>query len=388
VIHNHPVTGERAWLHISVRDTGIGIPPEKLPQLFRAFTQADASTTRKYGGSGLGLAISRKLCQLMSGDISVTSEPGVGSNFYLEIPLRAAPENNLLVAEDQIRLAALRGRSARIISSHPTTAGIVQHYGALWGITSDTVQLTPDSRPESLLDGNYSVLFLDASLKQLPTIIRLASEACAREKAIVCLAPLGHEQIKHAIMGSAGTRATFVPKPVNRRELMKAVVQALNATRDAAIAGPSSPTTTTGCSAKPRLRSLAADHPARVLLAEDQPMNQKLGRMMLSKLGYQADLAENGREAVDMMTQNDYDIIFMDLHMPVMDGIQATREIRGNFLLGHQPVIIALTGHALAGVKESCREAGMNDFLSKPVSIDDLRGVIARNLGAELALKA
>jgi len=387
VIHNHPVTGERTWLHISVRDTGIGIPPEKLPQLFRAFTQADASTTRKYGGSGLGLAISRKLCQLMSGDISVTSEPGVGSNFYLEIPLRAAPENDLIVAEDQSRLAALRGRKARIISSHPTTAGIVQHYGALWGITTDTVQLTPDFNQGLHLDGDYSVLFLDASPRQLPGIIRMASEARAREKAIVCLAPLGHEQIKHAIMGSAGARAAFVPKPVNRRDLMKAIVQALNATHDAAITGPAAPAAGTGCAAKPRLQSLAVDHPARVLLAEDQPMNQKLGRMMLSKLGYQADLAENGREAVDMMTQNDYDIIFMDLHMPVMDGIVATREIRGNFLLSHQPVIIALTGHSLAGVKESCRDAGMNDFLSKPVSIDDLREAIVRNLSADLAAK-
>jgi signal transduction histidine kinase/CheY-like chemotaxis protein len=391
VLHQHPVTGERAWLHISVRDTGIGIPAEKLPQLFLAFTQADTSTTRKYGGSGLGLAISRKLCQLMGGDISVTSEPGVGSNFYLEIPLRAAPENDSLVADDRARLATLKGRSARIVSTHPTTAGIVQHYGSLWGMTADIRPFAPDSSMESLLGGDYSVLLLDASPQQLPAIIRIAAEACSRTKAIVCLAPLGHEQIKQAIMGNAGNLATFVPKPVNRRDLMKAIVQALHAardaTRDATIAGPFLPAAASATGKKPA-RTLAADYPARVLLAEDQPMNQKLGRMMLSKLGYQADLAENGREATEMMTRNNYDLIFMDLHMPVLDGIGATREIRGNFLLGHQPVIIALTGHTLAGVKESCRDAGMNDFLSKPVSVDDLRDVIMRNLGAELAVKA
>ncbi|MCE9519521.1 MAG: response regulator [Verrucomicrobia bacterium] len=388
VLRQHPVTGERTWLHISVRDTGIGIAPEKLPQLFNAFTQADTSTTRKYGGSGLGLAISRKLCGIMGGEISVTSEPGVGSNFYLEIPLRAAPDNDALVAEDQARLITLRGQSARIVSSHPTTAGIVQHYGTLWGITADIRQLAPDSNPESLLSGDYSVLLLDASPQQLPAIIRIATEARAQGKAIVCLAPLGHEQIKHAIMASAGSRSTFVPKPVNRRDLMKAIVQSLNATRAAATAGASVPDGNPASIVKPRIRTLAADYPARVLLAEDQPMNQKLGRMMLSKLGYQADLAENGRQAVDMMTQNNYDLILMDLHMPDLDGIDATREIRGNFLLSHQPVIIALTGHSLAGVKESCQDAGMNDFLSKPVSIDDLREVIVRNLSAELAVHA
>lgn len=387
VLHQHPVTGERTWLHISVRDNGIGIPAEKLPQLFHAFTQADTSTTRKYGGSGLGLAISRKLCQLMGGDISVTSEPGVGSNFCLEIPLRAAPENDALVAETQACLASLRGQRARIVSSHPTTAGIVRHYAALWGMAADTRQLLPDSSPESVLDGDHTVLLLDASVQFLPTIIRIAREASTRRKAIVCLAPLGQEQIKLAVMDGAGARSAFVPKPANRRELMKALVQAINI-RSIDNASPSPAAPAPAPAHVPRVLNLAAEHPARILLAEDQPMNQKLGRMMLAKLGYQADLAENGRAAVDMMTQNNYDLIFMDLHMPVLDGIAATREIRGNFLLSQQPVIIALTGHSLAGVKESCRDVGMNDFLSKPVSIDDLREAIVRNLGAELAAKA
>jgi CheY-like chemotaxis protein len=117
-------------------------------------------------------------------------------------------------------------------------------------------------------------------------------------------------------------------------------------------------------------------------------MNQKLGRMMLAKLGYdEVDLAENGKEAVDKVLAGNYDIVFMDLHMPVMGGEDATMEIRGNFSLQHQPFIIALTGHSLSGVKEGCREAGMNDFLTKPVSVDDIKGAIIRNLGAALAVK-
>jgi signal transduction histidine kinase/CheY-like chemotaxis protein len=388
VVHSHPVSGDRTWLHISVRDTGIGIPPEKIPQLFQAFMQADTSTTRKYGGSGLGLAICRKLCQLMGGDISVTSEPGVGSNFYLEIPLRTAPENDRLIAEDKTRMALLRGKSARIISSHPTTAGIVQHYQSLWGMSIDNKPLVADPGLDSILDGDYSVLVLDASPKHLPTIVRLAHEASARRKAIICLAPLGHDQIKQSVLAGAGNRAFFVPKPTNRRELMKAVVLALQAPQETTAADPSAHEAAPAPANQPKIRTLADKHPARILVAEDQPMNQKLSRMMLSKLGYASDLAENGRQAVDMMTQNGYDLIFMDLHMPVLDGIGATREIRGNFLLNHQPVIIALTGHSLVGVKESCHEAGMNDFLSKPVSIDDLREVIIRNLSAGAAVHA
>ena len=125
---------------------------------------------------------------------------------------------------------------------------------------------------------------------------------------------------------------------------------------------------------------LAADYPARILLVEDQPMNQKLGRLMLSKLGYpDADLAENGQEAVAKISTGAYDVVFMDLHMPIMGGQDATRAVRKNFQI-RQPIIIALTGDMVSGVKEACRECGMDDFLSKPVSLDDLKGVIIRNL--------
>ncbi len=379
VLRKHPVNGDVPCLHISVRDTGIGIPASKIQNLFHAFTQADTSTTRKYGGTGLGLAISRKLCQLMGGEISVASESGAGANFFFEIPLHAAPEIDGFLAEEQTLLTALRNRHVRIISAHSTTAGVVRHYCELWGMTADTSTIGPDTDPETLLDGDFQLVVLDTSPQELPTALVIANAARAKEKAMVCLAPLGHEQIKQAIMTSAGRRASFVPKPANRRELMKAFVSAMEASRtQPAHSAPREKLTSTA----PR-RTLADDYPVRILMVEDQPMNQKLGRMMLAKLGYgDVDLAENGKEAVDMVLAGNYDLVFMDLHMPVMGGEEATIEIRGNFNLQHQPIIIALTGHSLSGVKEGCREAGMNDFLTKPVSVDDIKGAIIRSLGA------
>ncbi len=384
VLRKHPVNGDIPCLHISVRDTGIGIPASKIQNLFHAFTQADTSTTRKYGGTGLGLAISRKLCQLMGGEISVSSEPGAGANFFFEIPLQAAPEIDGFLAEEQTLLTALRNRHVRIISTHPTTAGVVRHYCELWGMSADTPTMETGTDPETLLEGDFQLVVLDTSPQELPAAIAVANAVRSRQKAMVCIAPLGHEQIKQAIMTSAGRHASFVPKPANRRDLMKAFVAAMEARHAQPQAAVQHEKT---ANTAPR-RTLADDYPARILLVEDQPMNQKLGRMMLAKLGYgEVDLAEDGKEAVDKVLAGNYDIVFMDLHMPVMGGEEATMEIRGNFNLQHQPFIIALTGHSLSGVKEGCREAGMNDFLTKPVSVDDIKDVIIRHLGAALAVK-
>ena len=382
VLRKHPVNGDMPCLHISVRDTGIGIPASKIQNLFHAFTQADTSTTRKYGGTGLGLAISRKLCQLMVGEISVASEPGAGANFFFEIPLQAAPEIDGFLAEEQTLLTALRNRHVRIISAHSTTTGIIRHYCELWGMTADSMKIEGEVDADQILEGDFHLAVLDTSPQELPSAIAVASAVRARQKAMVCLAPLGHEQIKQAIMTSAGHHASFVPKPANRRELMKAFVSAMEASRTR----PTASARAEKSSAVVQRRTLADDYPARILLVEDQPMNQKLGRMMLAKLGYgEVDMAEDGREAVEKVLAGNYDIVFMDLHMPVMGGEEATMEIRGNFNLQHQPIIVALTGHSLSGVKEGCREAGMNDFLSKPVSVDDIKGAIIRNLGAVAA---
>ena len=232
---------------------------------------------------------------------------------------------------------------------------------------------------------------------------------------------LGSESIKRSLAGLAGSRSAFILKPVNRRDLLNALADAMVKVQapvtfeaevlslssaasapmpalpaPAPMQGPAlvpvppaemaapAPDTT----APPAGRSsFAQEHPARILLVEDQPVNQKLAKLMLAKLGYQeVDLAENGAVAVEMTMRGNYDLILMDLQMPVMGGEDAARHIRANFNLQRQPVIVAVTGHALSGVRESCKEVGMDQFMTKPVSLDDLRRMLGENIKSHVAL--
>ena len=228
------------------------------------------------------------------------------------------------------------------------------------------------------------MLILDPGASDIASSIRLASEARGRDIPVVCLVELGQDNVKQALMDCSGNSTVFLQKPVNRRELLKLLAEPRSAAPppvvSAAPALPGSSPQPQAAPSGPQPGTLASDYPARILLVEDQPMNQKLGRLMLTKLGYgNVDLAENGVEAVEKICGGGYDVVFMDLHMPVMGGLDATRAVRKEFQI-RQPIIVALTGDMVSGVKENCRECGMDDFLSKPVSLDDLKGVIIRNL--------
>jgi signal transduction histidine kinase/CheY-like chemotaxis protein len=424
--------GQQPFLQISVRDTGIGIAEDKMASLFEAFTQADESTTRKYGGTGLGLAISRKLCNLMGGDIHVASQAGVGSNFFFEVPLVVAPEDNSTLAEEQQWLAAVAGHPVRVIAAHETTAGLIAHYCELFGVKADVRVLQPGAVAASMLTLAPPTVIIDAGSAVRQEAVEMAAHARNMALGIIGIVPLGLEQLRQAFQNNAGSRAVLIHKPVGRRELLKALAKAIHSPADptetptgpvpalaAPGAQPSSPAPTFPQAppqispflagepvpasssqpippASPPVSALAApvtpavlpppssaagEHGARILLVEDQPVNQKLTRLMLNRLGYSSvDLAENGQEAVDLVGKRDYDLILMDLQMPVMGGQDATREIRNNRHLKHQPVIVAVTGYALTGVRESCYESGMNEFLTKPVSLDTLRDTLTRNL--------
>jgi signal transduction histidine kinase/CheY-like chemotaxis protein len=410
--------GEMPYMHFSVRDTGIGIPEDKLRQLFQAFTQADNSTTRKYGGTGLGLAISSKLCHLMGGEIGVRSEDGRGSNFFFELPLKALPDDPSAMEEERNWQAAVRSLTASIISSHPTTSQIIQQHCAQSGLRSEVSMIEPGSTAEQFLKSAPSLIVLDAQPDLAPLMMETVTLARSRGIAVVGATPVGQDPFKQALMKAAGARCRFINKPVSRRDLMRAVVVALSeiernqpvpASIPVAIPAaieqtappmvqslqpirPSMETSTSDQAAtetdpKEIPHLFADDFPARILVVEDQPMNQKLARMMLGKLGYDhVDLAQNGSEAVDMVGRSPYDLVLMDLQMPVMGGEDAARLIRGNFGIKQQPIIVALTGHALSGVKESCKDAGMNHFLTKPVSIDDLRTVISGSVAHSVVM--
>jgi signal transduction histidine kinase/FixJ family two-component response regulator len=374
VVRKRPDGSDSTFLHISVRDTGIGIAKDKISRLFQAFTQADTSTTRKYGGTGLGLAISRKLCRLIGGDVDVVSEVGVGSNFFVEIPLRAAPDDTALQVEEKQLLQTLRGKQVRLVSAHETTANLLLHYCRAFGMAAEVRLAQAQVQALDCLDGGPALVIVDTCNQVRSLAVDISTLAQTREVATVGLVSLGNDQLKQTLQQVAGFRSAFINKPVNRRELMRAMVQALTTTEESrayqlAMAGQK----------LAERKNFATEHPARILLVEDQQVNQKLATMMLAKLGYaDVDIAENGREAVNKVLQERYDLVFMDLQMPVLGGEDAVREIRGNFLLKHQPVIIAMTGHALSGVRETCLNVGMNDFLAKPVSLDDLRSAIHR----------
>jgi signal transduction histidine kinase/CheY-like chemotaxis protein len=465
--------GEVPFLLLSVRDTGIGIPSDKLGQLFQAFTQVDASTTRKYGGTGLGLAISRKLCRLMGGEINVTSEAGRGSDFFFEVPLKVAPDDEGRESE-QLWTQQIQNHRLFAFCQHPTTRQLLHLHCQQWNVViHDIPSLDVTFQDLSAQDQLViDVTGLDQSDPQ-----HLMLQAAHFGAGIVILSTLGGARDR--ITAPPNARAIKISKPLKRRELLRSLaglattpipsppppapplltppqpplplphssptpipqspLTASHTPFPGHIAHPSHPLppppptpsnadiplpspgplqnlpdrrsaepTPSGeraaasqhnahisqATSRALARSAGApgttfadQYPARILLVEDQPLNQKISSMLLQRLGYSVvDIANHGQEAVDMVSQTQYDIIFMDLQMPVMGGTDATREIRGNFLLKHQPAIIAMTGHALTGVREACREAGMNDFLSKPVSLDDFRRSIPRCIRQEASI--
>jgi signal transduction histidine kinase/CheY-like chemotaxis protein len=393
--------GETAFLHFSVRDTGIGIPPEKIGQLFQAFTQVDASTTRKYGGTGLGLAISRKLCRLMGGEISVVSQEGKGSDFFFELPLRVAPDEER--RDERSWQSALSGRNVVYYAEHPTTQQILQQYLQQWGARAAALALGQGAPDPNLFFREAAVFVMDTTHLPVESIRYLGDSSLAHGASLITLTPLSGNREKDNYIPPPGSRHVRVSKPVKRRDFLRGLCDAVQMPAGAQPPAPQSPPAQqpeyqpqprpqppapapVAAGPQPQARqggapapgTFAAQFPARILLVEDVPLNQKISTMLLQRLGYpQVDIANTGREAVDMVNQGGaYDIIFMDLQMPVMGGVDATREIRGNFLLKQQPAIVAMTGHALTGVKEQCMESGMNHFLTKPVSLDDFRQVI------------
>ncbi len=466
-------------LHFSVRDTGVGIPPDKIAQLFQAFTQADASTTRKYGGTGLGLAISKKLVRLMRGEISAVSEPGKGSDFFFELPLLVAPDNER--REEEIGwLEIVKSRPVIYYSSHPTTQQILNQSLMGWSMSVNILRERSIEELDHVLEDS-AVFILDCLYLKPEEAAPLLRMAAAKGAAIITLLAITRAKLdREKYAPPAGSRHLCLSKPIKRRDLLKAIAELFRMPRRIANvpiapspqpqlypqqyqqkqqyqpqqlqphqyqpqlqpqqyqpqpqlqpamlqpqfqAEPASAHTLQPMGSQAQFQqpevpehessraasgghdanisqstnraiakaakaegadSFASQHPARILLVEDQPLNQKIANMLLQRLGYiKIDVANNGREAVDMCAQGTYDIVFMDLQMPVLGGIDATRAIRGNFQLKHQPSIIAMTGHALAGVKEECREVGMNAFLTKPVALDDFRRVIPNAISVE-----
>jgi len=353
----------RIELVFSVRDTGIGISDEAVTRLFQSFTQVDASTTRKYGGTGLGLAISRRLAELMGGRMWVESREGLGSNFQFTVlvePLASPPE-----ATPGSRFA---GRRVLLIEDNASSQIMLLRLLRGWQMKVAAVS-TAESALERLREENFDVVAIDS---QLPDRDGFALAAEIRRRRTGTALPL----VLLSTAGSAGGEeapagmfVARVAKPVKADQLRRAFLQVFPLPAgEETVAVPFAPAAVVESA-----KSL------RVLVAEDNTVNQKVILLMLSRLGYRADVAINGREVLTAMRQTRYELILMDLHMPEMDGLETTRILRGQPTnTAIQPWIVAVTANAMQGDRDRCLAAGMNDYLAKPIMMDDLVAVLER----------
>jgi signal transduction histidine kinase/DNA-binding response OmpR family regulator len=356
-------------LEIAVQDTGIGLTEEGLGRLFQSFRQADSSTTRKYGGTGLGLAISRRLAELMGGAMWAESEgPGKGSVFRFTIRAPDAEVPATKPTSDAAgRAQLLAGRRVLVVDDNATNRRILRVQLGRWGMAVEDA--ADPARALELVRGGvrFDLALLDM---QLPEMDGVALARALRE-----LAPA----MPRVLVTSLGAReAGELDRELFAAQLMKPLKQSpLLDTLHSVLGGaaPSRPRP------EPRPASgaeLAGQHPLRILLAEDNAVNQKLALRLLQQLGYRADVASNGLEAVQSVQRQPYDVVLMDVQMPEMDGLEATRRIRAESSLHLQPYVVAMTANAMQGDREECLAAGMNDYVTKPVHPERLREALLR----------
>jgi PAS domain S-box-containing protein len=358
--------GAACELRFAVRDTGLGIPPEAQTRLFTAFTQVDASTTRKFGGTGLGLAISRRLAELMGGRMWVESEPGRGSTFFFTIRVEALPVTTPPAAV-AIPLAPLENRRVLIVDDNAINRRLVCELAVKWGLRPTAAESGAAALALVREGRVFDLAVLDRQMPDLDGIM-LAREL-RRLPATAALPMLLLSSIRgYDLTSEPGLFQASLTKPVKPPQLLKALAQLVGAR-------PAGGTPTPFVPAK----SVDEARSERILLAEDNSVNQKVALHMLARLGYRADLAANGLEAVAAVQRQTYDIILMDVQMPEMDGLQATRQIKSRLAPGNPgPWVIALTANAMQGDRELCLAHGMDDYLSKPLKPAELAAALAR----------
>lgn len=351
-------------VRFSVEDTGIGIPPEAQKKLFSSFTQADGSTTRKFGGTGLGLTISRQLVNLMGGDISVSSEQGKGSLFSFEIAMQ--PSTQSMALPDQESCQTLTGVKALIVDDNATNREILRHYLRAWEMPYEEAnngrQALAKLR-EAASDAPFAVVFLDMHMPdmdgvELSTIIKNDERINDNKRIMLSSAGL----ISTTEQKQAGIHACL-SKPYRQSQLLDITL--------AAMRGEGKTEAAATATAHTVIR-----HDAQLLLVEDNTINQKVAVSMLNKLGFHhIDIADDGAIAVRMSEKKQYDLIFMDCQMPNMSGYDATKHIRKRETSQHQPrvPIVAMTANAMVGDREKCLTSGMDDYLSKPIKLDLLK---------------
>jgi PAS domain S-box-containing protein len=356
--------GETVELTFSVKDTGIGIPAEAIGRLFQSFSQVDASTTRRFGGTGLGLAISKRLAELMGGRMWVESEVGQGSTFSFTIRAGVVPSKPRVYTGGT--KATLQGRRLLIVDDNATNRRILSDLARKWDMTPVAFEHPADALAQLRRRENYDVAILDMQMPGMDGSMLAAEIRQLRTPAelpLVLLSSLGRRE------DTAHLFAANLTKPVKPSQLYDVLAKLFWRSGDPA----------TEKEAAPAVAGPDACFMDRILLAEDNAVNQKVALSMLQKLGFRADVAANGLEVIAAVERQPYDVILMDVQMPEMDGLEASRrlgELRPD--PGKRPWIIALTANAMQGDREMCLAAGMDDYISKPIKRADLLAAIER----------
>jgi CheY-like chemotaxis protein/HPt (histidine-containing phosphotransfer) domain-containing protein len=367
------------WLlHFSVRDTGIGIAPDRMARLFRAFSQADASTTRQFGGTGLGLVISKRLVELMGGRMWAESTPEKGSTFHFSLPFQPAPKATRPHAHNPH--PALSGVRVLIVDDNQTNCRILQLQTGKWGMTATTATSAAEALERLRGGETFAVAILDM---QMPGMDGLALAREIRQLPAGANLPL----ILLTSMGvhtdapdfAAARFASYLNKPVRPGKLRGVLIHLVAGAQCAQSPARTGPT------AGKLDAGLAARLPLRIMVCDDNVINQKVAQRILAQLGYKTVATNNGREALAALDRERFDLVFMDLQMPEMNGLETTQAIRERQRQTSQfpnysppPIIVAMTASAMAGDRDRCLASGMDDYVAKPVRPEDVRHAVER----------
>ncbi len=356
-------------LHFMVKDTGIGIPADRMGRLFEPFRQVDSSTTREFGGTGLGLAISKRLINLMGGDIQVESAPGKGSIFSFTVKTEtcnvwSTPEGHPAKSTE----APFAGKRVLVAHQNQTSRAVLTRQLQEWGSEVTCASSTAEMMQVIAQLPRFNLFIVDATVMKQESGFRqvLIQQAAVSRTHVLFLTPMGQQ----CTIAEENPTSYCLNRPYHASQLQYQLAEIFAHNKgDGRL--PAS------ASSKSQFNKALADaHPLRILLAEDNLINQKVALRMLERLGYSADVAANGLEAIQAMTLRPYDLILMDIQMPEMDGIEATQRIRESWPPNDQPRIVAMTANALAGDRETYLTGGMDDYVSKPIKVEELTRVL------------
>ncbi len=356
-------------LQFSVADTGIGIPADKIEKLFVSFSQVDASTTRKYGGTGLGLAITKRLVELMGGTIWVESHDGKGSTFYFTVKVpqvnpKDAPPRKYVRG----KIPELQGKRVLLVDDNKTNLTILTIQCENWGMLPRATSSQKEALQWLSANDPFDVAIIDFHMPDKDGVQFAKEIRMMRDSAVLPLILFSSSLRRDSTEKNSSLFSATLMKPLKQAQLYSTLIDVIAASSTVQYKKTVEKTVSE--------EKISDQYPLSILVAEDNIVNQKLALRLLQKLGYQADIAQNGNDVLEMMTKKKYNLIFMDLHMPELDGLEATKQIVNSTVHNLRPKIIAMTADAMTGDREKCINAGMDDYISKPVRLEELRSML------------